>query len=138
MQDEFADTGAKRVASGDTKDIDVVNAQTTHAPNNATTNPFTMANGERINKPKLQLRQVITDWMTVAGGYKTMVSDMWRSEDTSRLAVASNTVLWGTGARRSMHRPLHMLRFRFLEVMTKATLRNIRTCHGLLGPRLKY
>ena len=62
---ELADAGAKRVASGDTEDIEVVSAQTTHNPDNRTTNPFTMANGERINKPKSQLRQVITDWMTV-------------------------------------------------------------------------
>jgi hypothetical protein len=54
-----------------------------------------MANGERINKPKLQLRQVITDdWMTVTRGYRTTVSDMWQGEDASNLdAVASNIVL---------------------------------------------
>jgi hypothetical protein len=121
---ELADAGAKRVASGDTEDIEVVSAQTTHNPDNGTTNPFTMANWERINKPKSQLRQVITDWMTVTRGYRTTVSDMWQGEDASNLdAVASNTVLWGTGSiTRGIHRPLHVLRFRFLEVMTKAKL----------------
>jgi hypothetical protein len=38
---ELADAGAKRVASGDTEDIEVVSAQTTHNPDNGTTNPFT-------------------------------------------------------------------------------------------------
>jgi hypothetical protein len=93
---ELADTGAKRIASGDTEDIEVVSAQTTHNPDNRTTNPFTMANGERINKPKSQLRQVITDWMTgsLTRGYRTTVSDMWQGEDASNLdAVASNAVL---------------------------------------------
>jgi len=120
---ELADTGAKRVASGDTEDIEVVSAQTTHNPDNRTTNPFTMANGERINKPRSQLKQVITDWMTVTRGYRTTVSDMWQGEDASNLdAVASNAVLWGTGSTRGIHRPLHVLRFRFLEIMTKAKL----------------
>jgi hypothetical protein len=46
---------------------------------------------------------------------------MWQGEDASNLdAVASNTVLWGTGSKRGIHRPLHVLRFRFLEVITKA------------------
>ena len=82
-----------------------------------------MANGERINKPKSQLRQVITDWMTVTRGYKTTVSDMWQGKDASNLdAVASNAVLWGTGFTRGIHRPLHVLRFRFLEIITKAKL----------------
>ena len=77
-----------------TKGIEVVSAQTTHNPGNRTTNPFTMANGERINKPKSQLRQVITDWMTVTRGYRTTVSDMWQGEDASDLdAVTSNAVL---------------------------------------------
>jgi hypothetical protein len=99
---EFVDAGAKRVASGDTEDIEVVSAQTTHNPDNRTTNPFTMANGERINKPKSQLRQVITDWMTVTRGYRTTVSDMWQGEHASNLdAVASNTVLWGAGSKRA-------------------------------------
>jgi hypothetical protein len=50
-----------------------------------------MANGERINKPKSQFRQVITDWMTVTRGYKTTVSDMWQGKDASDLdVVASN------------------------------------------------
>ena len=48
---------------------------------------------------------------------------MWQGEDASNLdAVASNAVLWGTGSTRGIHRPLHVLRFRFLEVMTKAKL----------------
>jgi hypothetical protein len=48
---------------------------------------------------------------------------MWQGEDASNLdAVASNTVLWGTGSKRGIHRPLHVLRFRFLEVMTKVKL----------------
>ena len=120
---ELADVGAKRVASGDTDGIEVVSAQTTHTPGNVITDPFTMANGERINKPKSQLRQTITDWMTVTRGYKTTVSDMWQGEDASNLdAVASNVVLWGAGSMRGIHRPLHVLRFRFLEVMTKAKL----------------
>jgi hypothetical protein len=115
--------GAKRVASGDTEDIEVVSAQTTRNPDNGTTNPFTMANGERINKPKSQLRQVTTDWMNVTKSYRTTVSDMWQGGDASNLdAVASNAGLWGSGSTRGIHRPLHVLRFRFLEVMTKAKL----------------
>ena len=36
--------------------------------------------------------------------------------------VASNAVLWGTGKTRGIHRPLHVLRFRFLETITKDKL----------------
>ena len=80
---------SKKVASGDMEDIEVVSAQTTHTPDNGTTNPFTMANGERINKPKSQLRQVITDWMTVTRGCRTTVSDMWQAKThpTSTLSL---------------------------------------------------
>ena len=75
---------------------------------------------ETINKPKSQLRQTITDWVTVVRGYRTTVSDMWGGGDASGLdKIASNAVLWGTGKTRGIHRPLHVLRFRFLETMTK-------------------
>ena len=53
---EFADTGAKRVASGDTTDIEVVSALTTHKPDSAKMHSFTVSNGDRIGKPKSQLR----------------------------------------------------------------------------------
>ena len=71
---ELADTGAKKVASGDTTDIEIVSALTTHRPDSAKINSFTMSNGDRINKPKSQLRQTITNWMTVVKGYKTSVT----------------------------------------------------------------
>ena len=120
---ELADTGAKKVASGDTTDIEVVSALTTHKPDSAKINSFTMSNGDRISKPKSQLRQTITNWMTVVRGYKTIVSDMWGGEDASNLdKVASNAVLWGTGKTKGMHRPLHVLRFRFLETVTRDRL----------------
>ena len=120
---ELADTGAKRVASGETEGIEVVNAHTTHNPTCQATNPFTMADGTVITKPKVQLRQTITDWLTVTRGLMTTVSDMWQGEDASKLdPVASNTLLWGTGTRKGMYRPLHVLRFRFLEVVTNAKL----------------
>jgi hypothetical protein len=48
---ELADTGAKRVASGDTTDIEIVSALTTHKPDSAKMNSFTMSNGDRISKP---------------------------------------------------------------------------------------
>ena len=97
------------MASGDTTDIEIVSALTTHKPNSAKINSFTMYNGDRISKPKSQLRQTITDWMTVFKGYKTIVSDMWGGGDASNLdKVASNAVLWGTGKTRGMHRPLHV------------------------------
>ena len=38
---ELADTGAKRVASGDTADIEVISALTTHKPDSARTTFFT-------------------------------------------------------------------------------------------------
>ena len=61
--------------------------------------------------------------MTVVRGYKTTVSDMWGGGDASKLdKVASNAVLGGTGKARDIHRPLHVLRFRFLETMTKDKL----------------
>ena len=44
---ELADTGAKKVASGDTTDIEVVSALTTHKPDSAKINSFTMSNGEK-------------------------------------------------------------------------------------------
>ena len=82
-----------------------------------------MANGDRISKPKSQIRQTITNWVTVVRGYKTTVSDMWGGGDASNLdKVASNAVLWGTGKTRGIHRPLHVLRFRFLETVTKEKL----------------
>jgi hypothetical protein len=85
--------------------------------------PFTLADGERITKPKEQLRQVVTDWLTVARDLKTKVSDMWNGEEAAELdAVASNAVLWGSGQKKGIYRPLHVLRFRFLEVVTKKTL----------------
>ena len=61
--------------------------------------------------------------MTVTRGYRTTVSDMWQGEDASNLdAVASSAFLWGIGSTRGIHRPLHVLRFRFLEILTKAKL----------------
>ena len=120
---EQADTGAKKVARGETGDTEVVSAQTTHTPPYQSTNPFTMADGEPIVKPKIQLRQPIADWLTVTRNLMTTVSDMWQGEDASKLdPVASNAVLWGTGNKKGMYRPLHVLRFRFLEAMTNAKL----------------
>jgi ribonuclease HI len=120
---EFADAGAKMVASGRTEDIDVVRAHTTHTPPGRSVTPFALSDGERITKPKEQLRQVITDWLTVTRGLKTKVSDMWQGKEASELdAVASNAVLWGSGLKKGIYRPLHVLRFRFLEVVTKAKL----------------
>jgi hypothetical protein len=62
--------------------------------------------------------------MTVIKDCKTTVSGMWQGKDAFKLdAVASNNTVvlwWNGGAKRSMHRPLHVLRFRFLEVKTKA------------------
>jgi hypothetical protein len=61
--------------------------------------------------------------MTVVRGYKTTVSDMWRGGGALNLdKVASNAVLWGTGKTRGIHRPLQVLRFRFLETMIKDKL----------------
>ena len=98
-----------------------MSALTTHKPDSTKMNSFTMSNGDRISKPKSQLRQTITNWMTVVRGYKTTVSDMWG--DASNLdKVASNAVLWGTGKTRGIHTPLHVLRFRFLETVTKEKL----------------
>jgi hypothetical protein len=98
---EFADTGAKRVASGHTEGIEVVSAHTTHTPPGGSVRPFTLADGERITKPKEQLRQVVTDWLTVARGLKAKVSNMWNGKEASELdAVASNAVLWGSGQKR--------------------------------------
>ena len=77
----------------------------------------------KISKPKSQLRQTITNWMTIVRGYRTTVSDMWGGGDASSLdKVASNAVLWGTGNTRGIHRPLHVLRFRFHETVTKEKL----------------
>ena len=138
---ELADTGAKTVASGDTADIEIVSALTTHTPDSARFNSFTMPNGDRISKPKSQLRQTITNWMTTDRGYKTTVSDMWGGEDASNLdKVVSNAVLWGTGKARGIHRPLHVLRFRFLETVTKRnytlkTRLNTRTKRAIYAPR---
>ena len=95
-----------------------------------------MSNDDKISKPKSQLRQTITDWMTVFKGYKTIVSDMWGGGDASNLdKVASNAVLWGTGKTRGMHRPLHVLRFRFLETVTKDRLHTRKT---QLNTRIKH
>jgi hypothetical protein len=58
---EFADTGAKRLASGHTEDIDVVSAHTTHTTPGGSVKPLTLADGERITKPKEQLRQEVID-----------------------------------------------------------------------------
>ena len=120
---EFADTGAKRVASGHTEGIEVVSAHTPHPPPSGSVRPFTLAAGERISKPKEQLKQVVTDWLTVARGLKAKVSNMWNGKEASELdAVASNAVPWGSGQKKGIYRPLHVLRFRFLEVVTKKTL----------------
>ena len=103
----------------------MVSAQTTHNPDNGTTNPFTMANGERINKPKSQLRQVITDWMTVTRGYRTTtVSDMWgrRRRIRPRRCRFQCSLMGDRIHEGFTHRPLHVLRFRFLEIITKAKL----------------
>jgi hypothetical protein len=56
-------------------------------------------------------------------GLETKVLDMWQGKDASELdTVASNAVLRESGLKKGMYRPLHVLRFRFLEVVTKNTL----------------
>ena len=59
----------------------------------------------------------------MADGLKTKVSDMWNGKEASELdAVASNAVPWGSGQKKGIYRPLHVLRFRFLEVARKKIL----------------
>ena len=59
-----------------------------------------MSNGDRISKPKSQLTQTLTNWMTIVRGYRTTVSDVWGGRDASNLdKVASNAVLWGKETR---------------------------------------
>ena len=73
-----------------------------------------------ITSTKHQLRAPVTNWLTMTRGYKCTVSDMWAGPEAAKLdKVASNDVLWHTGGKKTIYRIRHVLRSRFLEILTR-------------------
>ena len=118
---EKADEGAKQVATGDTGATPVRTAHITHELLQREHQMF--LEDSPITDTKRQLRAPVTNWLTVTRGYKCTVSDMWAGPEAAKLdKVASNDVLWHTGGKKTIYRIRHVLRSRFLEILTKAKL----------------